>query len=185
MMELKNLVGDRKTCVRERMEKWETGQKPRTSFRHKLMSIRGRCNYPNHVSYSHYGAKGIKCLLTVDDLIFLWRRDKAWEFKHPEIDRIDGKGHYKLSNCRYIDRSVNCRRQENYVNGSPRPRRILQMSKIGKVIKEWPSVESIHRVLGIDRRHIHGATKGIRKTHAGFIWVDIDNPVPFKSKSTT
>lgn len=66
-------------------------------------NIWGRCNYPGTSKYEYYGGKGIKCLLTIEDLIYLWKRDKADEMKSPSIDRLDSNGHYSIENCRFIE----------------------------------------------------------------------------------
>lgn len=48
--------------------------------------------------------------LTLEDVRFLWNRDKADAMKHPTIDRVDGYGHYILSNCCFIERSDNLKK---------------------------------------------------------------------------
>jgi hypothetical protein len=47
--------------------------------------------------------------MTKDDFKTLWFRDKGWLLKEPSIDRIDSKGHYILSNCRFIEMRENSR----------------------------------------------------------------------------
>ncbi len=58
-----------------------------------------------------YTRKGIKNLLSYDDLKLLWFRDKAYNMLRPSIDRINTKGHYTLKNCRYLELSDNIKRQ--------------------------------------------------------------------------
>jgi hypothetical protein len=72
--------------------------------------IKQRVSDKKHVSYPFYGAKGIKLLITKDELRQLWFRDKASEMRRPTIDRIDKNGHYEISNCRYLELSENARR---------------------------------------------------------------------------
>ncbi len=79
------------------MEKWKK----------TLYSARSRCNNPKSTGYKYYGGKGIKCFLTFEEIEFLWKRDKADELGRPSIDRIDAKGNYELSNCRFIELSEN------------------------------------------------------------------------------
>lgn len=66
----------------------------------------------NRTNYTHVGiAKcyiGIKCLITADEIRRLWIRDKASKMERPTIDRINPKGHYKFSNCRFIENRLNC-----------------------------------------------------------------------------
>jgi hypothetical protein len=47
----------------------------------------------------------------MDDLEFLWNRDNASQMDRPSIDRIDSKGHYVLTNCRFIELLDNIRRK--------------------------------------------------------------------------
>ena len=72
--------------------------------------IQQRCNYKYNNNYSRYGAKGIRNFLTVQELKYMWFRDKANEMKHPSIDRIDSRNDYTLDNCRYLELKDNLRR---------------------------------------------------------------------------
>jgi hypothetical protein len=66
----------------------------------KLIGINLRCSNPK---FKYYYGKGIKNLLSLDDMEFLWNRDKAWELKNPSIDRINSNHHYVICNCRFIE----------------------------------------------------------------------------------
>lgn len=57
-----------------------------------------------------YFDRGIKNFLKLEDVKYLWFRDKAYEMKKPSIDREDPFGHYELTNCRYIELSENSKR---------------------------------------------------------------------------
>ena len=69
-----------------------------------------RCNNKNHINYKNYGGRGIKCLLTKEDIKYLWFRDKAYLLKRPSIDRKNNNGNYTLKNCRFIELSKNISR---------------------------------------------------------------------------
>lgn len=90
----------------------ESAKTLRTTRRYKMTwyAIRSRCLTPNDNGYKYYGGRGIKCLITAEQVKFLWERDKAHLLKQPSIDRIDPNGHYELSNCRFIELSENARR---------------------------------------------------------------------------
>lgn len=75
----------------------------------RLREMKRRCSKKSHKSFKYYGGKGIKCLMTLEDLIILWKRDSAEKMKAPTIDRIDSNGNYEISNCRFIENSENVR----------------------------------------------------------------------------
>lgn len=68
---------------------------------------RTRCTNKKRKEYHRYGGRGILFLLAQEDVRQLWFRDKAYEMKRPTIDRIDNDGHYDISNCRFIEKSLN------------------------------------------------------------------------------
>ena len=47
---------------------------------------------------------------------------------------------------------------------------ILQLSKDGKFLKEWPSAHEAEHQLGIFQTHICQCCKGRRKSAGGFVW---------------
>jgi hypothetical protein len=71
-----------------------------------LNRIRSRCSHhPDYVN------RGIRCLITKDELRELWFRDQAYLMKQPSIDRIDTNGQYTKENCRYMEKLENSLRQ--------------------------------------------------------------------------
>lgn len=74
-----------------------------TPWGHTLTLIKSRCSDP----VRRYCKKGIKCLITAEQLKELWFRDRADELTSPSIDRIDNDGHYTLENCRFIELKLN------------------------------------------------------------------------------
>jgi len=67
-----------------------------------------RCNAKTH----NYFIRGIKFLLSEQDLKFLWQRDSADKLKKPSIDRINPRGNYELDNCRMIELTANIKRKK-------------------------------------------------------------------------
>ena len=68
--------------------------------------IKQRCLY---LKYGPYYKKGIKALITKEELKTLWFRDNADKMKKPSIHRIDSNGNYEFKNCKYIELSENIR----------------------------------------------------------------------------
>ena len=72
-----------------------------------LRKIKYRCNNPKNQKWHRYGGRGIKCLITEEELKELWFRDRAYLMERPSIDRKDNDGHYEFNNCRYIEFNIN------------------------------------------------------------------------------
>lgn len=70
-----------------------------------------RCNLKNSDNYYRYGGRGIKFLLTMNDIAYLWFRDKAYKMKQPSLDRIDSDGNYEFKNCQFLELRDNIRKQ--------------------------------------------------------------------------
>lgn len=68
---------------------------------------RRRCNNPHHSKFRWYGGKGIKCLLTKEDVKELWFRDHAYAMMQPSLDRKKTDKDYTLDNCRFIELNKN------------------------------------------------------------------------------
>ena len=54
--------------------------------------------------------------------------------------------------------------------GEAKSKKILQFTKSGEFIKEWPSLNEAERELGIARSNICGCCNGKRKSAGGYIW---------------
>lgn len=78
-----------------------------------LSRARSRCNDKNNHNFHRYGGRGIRCLLSMDEMKALWLRDGAASMVRPSIDRIDNDGHYSMDNCRFIEHSDNSARRSN------------------------------------------------------------------------
>ncbi len=74
-------------------------------------NIQARCTWEGDSHYRNYGGKGIRNLLTMEELIYLWIRDNAAKMVQPSIDREDVKQDYSLANCRFIEMDENRRRR--------------------------------------------------------------------------
>lgn len=94
-------------------------------------SMVSRCYIPNNNRYQNYGAKGI---IVCDE----WLNDKnlffEWSFKNGykenlTIDRIDSKGNYEPSNCRWVSMKI---QQNNRTNN-----RIIEFDGKSKTLSEW------------------------------------------------
>lgn len=74
-------------------------------------NLNSRCENINDIKYKCYGGKGIKNLLSLDDIIYLWNRDDASKMIQPSIDRKNNKKDYILENCQFIEMEENRRKK--------------------------------------------------------------------------
>ncbi len=87
-----------------------------------LSKIKARCK-------GKYRKFGIKNFLTERNVQNLWWRDRAWLLKQPSIDRINSRGNYTPTNCRYIEHKDNLK---------TRTRQIVPCVNCGKKHKKYP-----------------------------------------------
>lgn len=128
-----------------------------------LINIKQRCNNKNNTKYKNYGNRGIKCLITEEEIKQLWFRDKAYLMQKPSIDRIDNDGNYILENCQFIESKENSKK-------TTKIKPILQYDKLGNFIKEWRCINEAGIKLKINKSHICACAKKKLKTAGGFIW---------------
>lgn len=158
----KNFKYNRAFLCKICMKEYHIQRNKRYPWKKTLENIKSRCNNPKVLGYNDYGLKGIQCLITENELKFLWFRDRAFEMKRPSIDRINNDGHYCLENCQYIELEDNIRKDKM--------KPILQFNKQNSFIKEWESAKEVERKLLIDHGSLGKCCQGIYKTTGGFIW---------------
>lgn len=75
-------------------------------------NIKSRCLNKNNGDYKYYGAKGVSIFsewLNDFKSFYDWAVSSDWK-KGLTIDRVNNKGNYEPSNCRFIPRSENSRK---------------------------------------------------------------------------
>ncbi len=127
-----------------------------------LRHIRNRCEDINDQDYKDYGGRGIKCLITEEDIKFLMKRDDYYNLKKPTIDRKENNGNYILDNCRFIEMNIN-RVKDRYKS-------VLQYDLNGNFLREWKSATKIENELKISQSDISRCCNHKRKTAKGFKW---------------
>jgi len=154
------------TMTKECSKKYKDKLKKETPWLLTLIGIKSRCQDKN----TRYYRKGIKNFLTVEDLKYLWFRDKADLLKQPSIDRINNDGHYTLENCRYIEFLENARMGGKLSNRLKRSQPTAKMDLNRKIICLYPSIREAARQNNLSRKNISFACIGKDKIYNGFKW---------------
>jgi hypothetical protein len=149
-----------KKCFSETTRFFKCNKVP---WRKHYYSARRRCNNNKASDYKWYGGRGIKCLITVEELKELWFRDKAYNMKRPSIDRIDSDGNYEYNNCRFIEMNDNIQERNNRFSKC-----IIQYDLEGIFIREWDSVKEAERKTKV--KSINSCLKGKYKRAGRYIW---------------
>ncbi len=110
-------------------------------WKRTLHDIIQRCENPNNSHFNAYGGRGIENSLSLEDIKFLWFRDKAHDLNVASIHRKNNNKNYTISNCQYIEK------QHNTELALCKP--ILQYNSDGKLIKEWVSIKKTSKILKI------------------------------------
>jgi len=112
-----------------------------------LTSIKQRCYNPNHNHYKFYGAKGIKvCDEWKNDFYKFkeWALENGYDYNAPKgkctIDRIDHKGNYEPSNCRFVTITENVKR------ANKKQGKLYTFNNETHTIKEWAKILNLHPV---------------------------------------
>jgi len=135
-------------------------------WRKTFYVIKDRCTRKKNSHYKNYGERGIKCLITSEEIKKLWFRDKAYLMKQPSINRKDNDGNYTFENCEYTEWGKNSAERNIRVLSKP----VLQFDLQGNFIKEWKSAVEAKKSLNISNSLISHVCKGHYKQGRGFIW---------------
>ncbi len=127
-----------------------------------LSNIQQRCTNPKFPKFEYYGGKGIKCLITSDELKELWFRDKAYLMNKSSIDRKNSKKNYTFDNCQFIELNINCCKESKKL--------VLQFDLQNNFIREFKSVTEAGKKLNIHKTGISACCRGKQKTSIGYIW---------------
>lgn len=104
---------------------------------HVYLSMYVRCYKPQHPTYKHYGARGIKmCDEWVDDNVsfFQWAMKNGYK-PGLTLDRIDVNKDYSPENCRWVDWVVQ--------NNNKRNNRILTARGESHTLAEWSNITGV------------------------------------------
>lgn len=95
-------------------------------------NAKARCTNTSAHFYPRYGGRGIKFMLTHDEVECLWKRDNAASMRRPSLDRIDNDGHYEFSNCHFMSASDHARKSAADRWKQKHAKQVLQIGEIEK-----------------------------------------------------
>ncbi len=123
----------------------------------------------NGTRYEYYGGRGIKFILSIPEIKQLWLRDNADTLSQPSIDRIDNKGNYEFSNCRFIEKSENSRRARGHIASNRIP--VEQLTLSGRWVKSFCSISHAAEETMASKTQISRCILNPLKTSSGgFRW---------------
>lgn len=157
-----NLRPDCKLCNNVKTRNFLKQQHILYPWKRYFIGIKQRCNNSTNTAYKYYGGRGIKCLITEEELKELWFRDKAYNLKRPSIDRENNSGHYEFSNCRFIELVENIAKDSSVS--------ISQYDLDGNFIRTWNSAHDVTRAIHIQQQNISKVLTGKRSTAGGYKW---------------
>lgn len=85
----------------------------RYPWRSHFRAIKQRCTNPKASNYENYGGRGIKCLITEEEIKQLWFRDNADLLTKPHIHRKNNNGDYTFENCEFLEGKEHMRLHKN------------------------------------------------------------------------
>ncbi len=147
---------------RDYTKRWRANNPWMSSYSH----AKDRCGNKNNGVYHRYGGRGIKMLLSVEEIKCLWFRDKAFDMDKPSIDRINNDKNYSMDNCRFIEQVENNRRSGRITRRKP----IIQKDLKGNVIRVWESAYKVYQSIGLPNTRICACCRGGIQTAGGFKW---------------
>ena len=151
---------------KEKLKLYQKEYHKKYPWKRVFNNIKSRCESIKAINYMDYGGRGIKCLITTEELKTLWFRDKAYKMEKPSIDRKENDGNYILENCRFIEKGENSTERNKRVCSKP----VSQFDLNGKFIRDWKSARDIQRELNISQGNISKCCLGQYKQAYGFIW---------------
>ena len=158
-----NLRSDCKECHNKIQKIYRLNVRKHKPWKFIFRDIKTRCTNHNCKDFKTYGNRGIKCLITEEELKELWYRDKAYLMNKPSIDRIDNDGNYEYSNCRYIEMNENSNKDKR--------KPVLQYDLNGNFIREWESIHKATKQLNLNNGKISLCCNNKRNQTGGFKWV--------------
>ena len=117
------------------------------------LSMLTRCTRPEHPSYKHYGARGIKiCDEWLNDNLtfFYWAMNNGYS-DELTLDRIDVNGDYTPENCRWADWIAQ--------NNNTRSNRILTANGESHTLAQWSRITGLMPRTIANRIDIKGWTE--------------------------
>lgn len=88
----------------------------------------------------------------------------------PQVDHIDrNQKNNMVENLRWATSSENNYNREVSKNNAC-SKVVLQFTKSGEFVKEWPSTKEVMRQLGFNQSHISACCNGKLKSAYGYIW---------------
>jgi len=149
-----------------------------------------RCYNPSYHAFARYGGRGITVCdewLHSFDSFFAWAVASGFKTEL-ELDRRDNNAGYSPENCRWVDRSTNCKNREKTPKWMAHIRRLGKDPEITAIAVKgaikacsrpvrcvetgevFPSGVAASAAKGLHRTSVGRVLCGLAKTMGGFHW---------------
>jgi hypothetical protein len=136
--------------------------KTNTPWKLIYWDIKKRCISKGSSNHKYYIDKGIECLISEEEVKYLWFRDKAYLMEQPSIDRKNSNGNYTFDNCQFLEFDENRRK------AVIKP--VIQYDLQGNFVREWDCIIDVERETNISHKQICSNLKNKQKSVHGFIF---------------
>lgn len=141
VIDKKGKYGRQNICkkCRNNKQKQKRDEDARYYLKDKFRSMVQRCYSHNNQKFPSYGGRGITICqewMKSEEAFVDWALSSGFK-RNLQIDRIDNKGGYSPSNCRWVTSSQNCRNKNNNTTNYKKKTRICGVCKVEKPLTEY------------------------------------------------
>lgn len=129
-------------------------------------ALKQRCNDKNASNYKFYGAKGIICDITLDEINKLWELYNAKDMIEPQLSRNDHNKNYTFDNCYFSNKKKNVGERNSRILS----KKVYMYHYNLDFIKKFQSVKEAAKFINKSPCSISDVIHKRSKTCSGFVY---------------